>query len=61
VTEASVKITVLADGALRVEGPVSIVLESGEVVFKEKCSLCRCGRTKRPPFCDTSHRDPATA
>lgn len=52
-----VKITVKKDGPLRVEGP--IVLEDHEgnpiEVPKRVISLCRCGGSKKKPFCDGTH------
>jgi len=29
--------------------------ETGKIPTKENYSLCRCGKTKNPPFCDGSH------
>jgi CDGSH-type Zn-finger protein len=29
--------------------------ETGKISDKETYSLCRCGKTKTPPFCDSSH------
>lgn len=53
---SAVEIVVNPNGSLRVTGPIRVVKESGEVVEKEKCSLCRCGHTGNAPFCDGSHR-----
>ncbi|MFC8450354.1 CDGSH iron-sulfur domain-containing protein [Kitasatospora sp. NPDC057223] len=45
-------------GPLLVEGPVEIVLADGSVRLSERpvVALCMCRRSKRYPFCDTSHR-----
>ena len=45
-------------GPLLVEGPVEIVLPDGTVRQDERptVALCVCRRSKRYPFCDTSHR-----
>lgn len=53
---STVVIEALPDGPLRVTGAVVIRKEGGEEVSREKVSLCRCGHTANPPFCDASHR-----
>jgi uncharacterized Fe-S cluster protein YjdI len=58
---AGVEITVRPNGPLFVLGPVRVLRESGETVEKEKCSLCRCGRTGNAPFCDGTHKQGLTA
>lgn len=47
-----------ADGPLLVRGPVEVELPDGSRVRSERpvTALCLCRRTRRPPFCDTSHR-----
>ncbi|MFI8086405.1 CDGSH iron-sulfur domain-containing protein [Kitasatospora sp. NPDC086009] len=46
------------NGPLLVEGPVEAVLPDGTVRVSERpvVALCVCRRSKRYPFCDTSHR-----
>ena len=46
------------DGPLLVVGPVEVVLPDGRRVRSERpvTALCVCRRTRRAPFCDTSHR-----
>jgi CDGSH-type Zn-finger protein len=46
------------EGPLLVSGPVDIVLPDGRRVRSERpvTALCTCRRSRRPPFCDTSHR-----
>lgn len=46
------------DGPLLVRGPVVVELPDGRRVRSERpvSALCLCRRTRRPPFCDTSHR-----
>jgi CDGSH-type Zn-finger protein len=41
-----------------VEGPVEIVLPGGRTVTSDRpvTALCVCRRSRRYPFCDTSHR-----
>jgi CDGSH-type Zn-finger protein len=40
------------------EGPVEIVMPDGTVQLCERptLALCTCRRSRRFPFCDTSHR-----
>jgi CDGSH-type Zn-finger protein len=55
---ADVKVTVLRNGPLRVEGVVEVVdPEGGRYGLKgrTKLSLCRCGHSANKPFCDGSH------
>jgi CDGSH-type Zn-finger protein/uncharacterized Fe-S cluster protein YjdI len=51
-----VEITLATNGPMLVSGPVEIVDSSGKTGFRgTRCSLCRCGKTESPPFCDGSH------
>lgn len=52
------RLTLVPDGPLLVEGPVEIVLADGTVRRCERpvVALCMCRRSLRAPFCDTSHR-----
>lgn len=52
------RVTVTEDGPLLLEGPVEVELPDGTVVRSDRpvVALCTCGRTGRPPWCDTSHR-----
>jgi CDGSH-type Zn-finger protein len=45
-------------GPLLVRGPVVVELPDGSRVRSDRpvSALCVCKRTRRPPFCDTSHR-----
>jgi CDGSH-type Zn-finger protein len=45
-------------GPFLVDGPVELELPDGTRVTSERpvVALCACRRTKRYPFCDTSHR-----
>ncbi len=56
----SVKITVNNNGSLRVEGEVKLRDQQGDefdLGNRQVFSLCRCGHSKKKPFCDGSHRD----
>ncbi|GAA4464646.1 hypothetical protein GCM10023170_072760 [Phytohabitans houttuyneae] len=41
-----------------VEGPVEVLLPDGTTVRSDRfmVAVCACRRSKRYPFCDTSHR-----
>lgn len=43
------------------EGPVEVELEDGTVVVSDRfrVALCTCRRSRRYPWCDTSHRERA--
>lgn len=50
-------ITEVKDGPLDIEGPFEIVDAQGELLFRgNRARLCRCGKSKRMPFCDMSHK-----
>lgn len=52
------RVTLTDDGPVLVHGPVEIELPDGRRVRSDRpvTALCTCRRTRRPPFCDTSHR-----
>jgi CDGSH-type Zn-finger protein len=41
-----------------VHGPIEVVLADGRTVSSDRAvtALCTCRRSRRYPFCDTSHR-----
>jgi CDGSH-type Zn-finger protein len=55
------RISVRRKGPLLVEGPVEVELEDGSTVVSDRfrVALCTCRRSRRYPWCDTSHRDRA--
>jgi CDGSH-type Zn-finger protein/uncharacterized Fe-S cluster protein YjdI len=53
---ATVTVTALPDGPLRLEGPFTVTAADGTSVTKPKAGLCRCGQSQNKPFCDGSHR-----
>lgn len=54
---AIVQIRVVNDGPLLVKGPVRLLDHKGNQIKEcDSVVLCRCGKTKNPPFCDGSHR-----
>lgn len=49
-------VRVARNGPLYVQGRVRIVSDSGEIIAEaDAATLCRCGATANPPFCDGSH------
>lgn len=52
------EIVLTPDGPVLVSGPVEIVLPDGRRVRSDRpvSALCGCRRSRRYPFCDTSHR-----
>lgn len=50
--------TVVPGGPVLVEGPVDVELPDGTVVHSDRpvVALCTCRRSRRQPWCDTSHR-----
>lgn len=51
-------ITPRPNGALLLQGPVTIRdAAGGASVTRMKVSLCRCGASKRKPFCDSTHKE----
>ena len=52
------EVVVTADGPVLITGPVEVVLPDGRRVRSDRpiTALCVCRRSRRPPFCDTSHR-----
>jgi CDGSH-type Zn-finger protein/uncharacterized Fe-S cluster protein YjdI len=55
--QGKVTIILMKNGPIRLLGPVTIQNEKGEIIFRgTKTLLCRCGASKKMPFCDSSHR-----
>ena len=53
--DSLLKIKVLPNAPLLVEGSVEIVLADGTIAVKDKVFLCRCGGSKNKPYCDGTH------
>ena len=51
-------ITPYRDGPLLVRGPVQLAAPGGAPVSRDPdpIALCRCGKSKRKPFCDGTHK-----
>ncbi|MFF8629076.1 CDGSH iron-sulfur domain-containing protein [Streptomyces werraensis] len=58
---AARRVVMRRKGPMLVEGPVEVELEDGSVVSSDRfqVALCTCRRSRRYPWCDTSHRDRA--
>lgn len=52
------RVTLVRGGPMLVEGPVEIELPDGSTVRSDRfvVAVCACRRSRRYPFCDTSHR-----
>ncbi|MWA04126.1 CDGSH iron-sulfur domain-containing protein [Actinomadura sp. LD22] len=55
---APVRVRLDPYGPVLVEGPVEIEMPDGTTVSSDRfmVALCACRRSRRYPFCDTSHR-----
>lgn len=52
-----VSVKAMRNGPLYVRGTSRIINEQGEeILADERFALCRCGESRRKPFCDGSHR-----
>ncbi|MBA2471986.1 MAG: iron-containing redox enzyme family protein [Pseudonocardiales bacterium] len=52
------QVTVTEEGPVLVHGPIEVTLDDGRRVSSDRAvtALCTCRRSRRYPFCDTSHR-----
>lgn len=58
IADTTTTITASKNGPLMIRGPLRIMDATGEVILEDtRVSLCRCGASKRKPFCDGSHRE----
>ena len=56
---APTRVEITGEGPVLVHGPTEVVSPDGTVVRSERAvtALCTCRRSRRLPFCDTSHRN----
>jgi len=50
-----VKLKLIQNGPLKVEGTVTIIHPDGKEEEKSNCYICRCGKSGNKPWCDGSH------
>ncbi|MGI8800154.1 MAG: CDGSH iron-sulfur domain-containing protein [Pseudonocardia sp.] len=57
-TDRDRRVLITDDGPLLIHGPIDVELPDGSRVRSDRAvtALCVCGRSRRRPFCDTSHR-----
>ena len=53
--DSLLKVKVIPNAPLLIEGMVEITLTDGIVVQKENPHLCRCGGSQNKPYCDGTH------
>ena len=51
----NISITCVEDGPLMCQGNLQLIASDGEALTVIDPALCRCGASKRKPFCDGSH------
>jgi CDGSH-type Zn-finger protein/uncharacterized Fe-S cluster protein YjdI len=52
----ALKVTPIANGPLKVEGPLEVVSGTGRTILRTtETYLCRCGASANKPYCDGSH------
>ena len=56
--EDRVTITPYRDGPLLVRGPFTLVDQNGDEIHvdREVVALCRCGKSRIKPLCDSTHK-----
>lgn len=53
-----VEMTFKPGGSLKVKGNFILKDSQGNIIeTTDAIKLCRCGKTKKQPFCDNSHRN----
>lgn len=57
VADGTLRVRMRKDGPLKLDGPCEVRAGDGTVLMRgAETALCRCGRSKRKPFCDGTHR-----
>ncbi|MCX6229968.1 MAG: (4Fe-4S)-binding protein [Bacteroidetes bacterium] len=55
-TDNTTSITILKDGPYLIDGSFKVLDNDGnEVICEDSIALCRCGSSKKKPFCDGAH------
>lgn len=52
------RVVITGEGPILVHGPIEAQMPDGTLVRSDRpvTALCACGRSRRRPFCDASHR-----
>jgi CDGSH-type Zn-finger protein len=52
------RVRLVQGGPILIEGPVELTLPDGSTTVSDRflVAICACRRSRRYPFCDTSHR-----
>ncbi len=52
------RVVITNEGPILIHGSVDVEMPDGTRVRSDRAvtALCACGRSRRRPFCDTSHR-----
>lgn len=58
VDNSDVEVTVIPHGPLIIKGGATVHHRKETNVFHETVSFCRCGRSKKFPYCDGTHAQP---
>ena len=54
---SAVRVELCSDGPVLVRGATEVDTEDGAVpVTRPVVALCRCGRSQRMPWCDSTHK-----
>lgn len=57
-SHAPVEVTVIPHGPIIIKGEGTVAYRKNKEVFHETVSFCRCGRSKKFPYCDGTHAKP---
>ena len=55
---SGVEVTLVPHGPLIIKGGATVHERQNKEVFHETVSFCRCGRSKKLPYCDGTHAQP---
>ena len=55
-SEGPLQITVRSHAMLVAKGPMTIEGADGSRTTRNRAAFCRCGESKKKPFCDISHK-----
>jgi CDGSH-type Zn-finger protein len=57
VRNGPLSVTPVANGPLKVEGPLEVVTGTGRTILRTtETYLCRCGGSANKPYCDGTHK-----